>query len=205
MTSSRIFLLSPATAHGPKARTLVEDPPRTPAARRLHTPGAMSLGALFSHLSGLYFTGKLAYARAFAQPPAALAGRGTYVLTFTHGLLDPDTPVDPEMLRQFRRAGEHDPGTVAREPLVASARELGRRLGDPHCEVVLLGSVQSSKYTEALEPVFGERLRIPRELVRRGHLQRGGLLLECATSGQELEYVGLDELRVILASGRRRR
>ena len=200
----RVFLLSPATAHGPKASTLVEDPPRTPAARRLHMPGGMTLGALFTHLSGLYFTGKLAYAREFANAPSGLGSRGIHVVTFTHGLLDPETMVDPDMLRLFRAAGTSEPGGMQREQLEASARELARALGDTECDVILLGSVHSTKYTEILEPIFGERLRVPRDLVRRGHLQRGGLLLECVQSRRELDYIALDEVREMLASAGRR-
>ena len=200
--SFRIFLLSPATAHGPKASTLVEDPPRTPAARRLQTPGGMTLGALFTHLSGLYFTGKLAYARQFANPPSTLAVRGVHVVTFTHGLLDPDTAVDLDMLRRFRAAGATEFDTVSRVALEASARSLAEVLGEVRCDVVLLGSVHSTKYTEILEPIFGERLRVPRDLVRRGHLQRGGLLLECVEARRELDYIALDDVRAMLADAR---
>jgi hypothetical protein len=85
---ARIFLLSPATAHGKKGRVLLEDPPRTPVAKRLHAEG-MPVGAVFTYLSGLYFNGKLAYARAFARPPRSL-GEGIFILTLTDGLLTPD-------------------------------------------------------------------------------------------------------------------
>jgi hypothetical protein len=42
-------------------------------ARRLRQ-GGVPLGELFSFMSGLYFRGKLAYARAFADAPADLLG-----------------------------------------------------------------------------------------------------------------------------------
>ena len=38
-------------------------------ARQLRSAGGTSLGDVFSFVSGLYFRGKLAYARRFARPP----------------------------------------------------------------------------------------------------------------------------------------
>jgi hypothetical protein len=57
------------------------------------------------------------------------------------------------------------------------------------CDVVLLGSVASGKYVEVLQPVFGDRLLFPSAFVGRGDMSRGGLMLRCVTSGDELEYV----------------
>ena len=37
---------------------------------RLRGPGGAALGEVFSFMSGLYFRGKLAYARTFPAPPA---------------------------------------------------------------------------------------------------------------------------------------
>jgi hypothetical protein len=64
---SRIFLISPATAHGPRALALRRPGGASPIARRLREQG-VPLGDVFSFLSGLYFRGKLEYARAFARP-----------------------------------------------------------------------------------------------------------------------------------------
>src|SRR5207302_968819 len=63
-------------------------------------PGA-PLGEVFAFLSGLYFRGKLAYARAFARPPGGLPG--VYVITTTEGLRLADEPVDLARLRRFAR------------------------------------------------------------------------------------------------------
>ena len=67
---SRVFLLSPASCHGERARLLLRDEACFDLALRLRGEGA-PLGEVFSFLSGLYFRGKLAYARAFAASAAA--------------------------------------------------------------------------------------------------------------------------------------
>ncbi|HJS75495.1 MAG TPA: hypothetical protein VJ921_14480, partial [Vicinamibacteria bacterium] len=72
MTSKRIFLLSPASLRGKRASYLM-DGGDSSLSRRLRSEGA-SLGELFTFVSSLYFRGKIAYARAFADPPAALPG-----------------------------------------------------------------------------------------------------------------------------------
>ncbi len=59
----------------------------------------------------------------------------------------------------------------------------------PQGDVVLLGSIASAKYVEVLTEVFGERLRFPIDFVGRGDMSRGGLLLRCASAGEELPYV----------------
>ena len=43
-------------------------------ARRLARGHGPPLGEVFAFLSGLYFRGKLAYARAFARPPGGVPG-----------------------------------------------------------------------------------------------------------------------------------
>jgi hypothetical protein len=68
LTSRRIFLLSPANASGVRARLVLGDSGRTELAQRLRNEGA-PLGEVFSFISGLYFRGKLTYARAYANPP----------------------------------------------------------------------------------------------------------------------------------------
>src|SRR5260370_796921 len=68
-------------------------------AARLRKPPGVPLGEVFSFLSGLYFRGKLAYAEAFAAPPAGLAGM--YVITPSEGLRRADELVDLARLRGF--------------------------------------------------------------------------------------------------------
>ena len=73
-------------------------------ARQLRDAGGASLGDVFSFVSGLYFRGKLAYARRFAQPPDPadpVAAGGVLVITPNAGLRAADTPVTLDSLRAF--------------------------------------------------------------------------------------------------------
>ena len=71
---ARVFLLSPAHCGAERARLVLRPEARFDLACRLRTPEGAPLGEVFSFLSGLYFRGKLAYARAFARPPEGVAG-----------------------------------------------------------------------------------------------------------------------------------
>jgi hypothetical protein len=74
--------------------------------------------------------------------------------------------------------------------LLRDAGNLVAALGDQGpCEVVLLGSIASSKYIELLDEVLERRLRFPAEFVGRGDISPGGLLLRQADQGRELAYV----------------
>ena len=44
-------------------------------ARRLRGPNRVTIGEVFTFLSGLYFRGKIAYANAFARPARGNVGR----------------------------------------------------------------------------------------------------------------------------------
>src|SRR2546430_15407584 len=59
----RIFLLSPAQSGGKRAQLLFNPKARFSLAHRLQHGEGVALGEIFSFLSGLYFRGKLAYAR----------------------------------------------------------------------------------------------------------------------------------------------
>ena len=65
----RIFLLSPANCGGPRARLMTSPNAAFELARQLQSRQGAALGDVFSFVSGLYFRGKLAYARRFARPP----------------------------------------------------------------------------------------------------------------------------------------
>ena len=55
--------------------------------------------------------------------------------------------------------------------------------------MVLLGSIATGKYADALLEVFGERLLFPSDFVGRGDMSRGGLMLRRVQDGQELPYI----------------
>jgi hypothetical protein len=152
-------------------------------ARRVQI-GDAALGEVFSFCSGLYFRGKLAYARRFAQPPKATSG--ALIITPSRGLMSWDSPVGPACLQEFASVmvDVSEPRYAA--PLAASAAALAKLDID---EFVLLGSIATGKYVECLLPHFGERLRFPRDFVGRGDMSRGGLLLRCVAGNEELAYI----------------
>lgn len=179
----RIFLLSPASCGGRRAQVLLREEADFPLARAIREPEGAPLGEIFAFLSGLYFRGKLAYARRFAEPPQGVPG--IVVITTTRGLLEPDTRVTRADLLEFAD-GNID---VDDDGYVRPLRESAASLAGGGCEAVLLGSIATGKYLDVLVEVFGERLRIPQEFVGRGDMSRGGLMLRCADAGEELEYV----------------
>lgn len=157
---------------------------------RLRSESGVPLGELFAFVSGLYFRGKLAYARRFAAVPdpanAVLAG-GIHVITPNAGLRVPDTMVTMEAVRAFAATNIDLANDTYRKPLEQSARAVAEQSQD--CQVVLLGSVASPKYVDVLLDIFGERLCFPVDFVGRGDMSRGGLMLRQVASGDELEYV----------------
>jgi hypothetical protein len=187
----RIFLLSPANLGGTRAKHVMSDAARFALAQQLRTPQGAMLGEVFSFVSGLYFRGKLAYARRFCTPPdpsdPVVAG-GVLVITPNAGLRAADVFVTLDSLRAFSREPIDLDNVRYRRPLERSARSLLDSVG-PDCDVVLLGSIASGKYVEVLMPIFGERLLFPSSFVGRGDMSRGGLMLRCVDSGLELDYV----------------
>lgn len=184
----RIFLLSPARCDGKRSQMILRDEAAFPLARRLRADGGAPLGEVFSFLSGLYFRGKLAYAHRFAVAPDDV--RGSMVITTNRGLVDPDTPVTVDDLRQFGCTDIHEGDVAYRTPLLRDARAVAGALARD-TEVVLLGSVATGKYVDLLLDAFGDRLRFPAEFAGRGDMSRGGLMLRCVAAGQELTYVPL--------------
>ncbi|HEX5422906.1 MAG TPA: hypothetical protein VFW94_05105 [Candidatus Acidoferrales bacterium] len=181
----RIFLLSPANASGPRAKAILQQSMRSELVARICCEGA-PLGEIFSFISGLYFRGKLAYARAFAAPPPHVPG--IFVITASGGLVSPDKILNIENLREISSA-EIDPRDVRyRTPLLRDAQRICARLSSD-CEVVLLGSIATQKYVEPLLTIFGERLLFPADFVGRGDMSRGGLMLRCQRAGVQLNYV----------------
>jgi hypothetical protein len=157
-------------------------------ARRLRSAEGASIAEVFTFLSGLYFRGKIAYANAFARTSNGLSG--VLVITPTRGLVDAQTAINLDDLREFAEGDVDLRDPKYRKPLERDARRLAKKL-TPKCEVVLLGSIASKKYVEVLLAHFGERLRFPGDFVGRGDMSRGGLLLRCAADAQELEYVSV--------------
>jgi hypothetical protein len=188
---ARIFLLSPANCGGIRAQLMLNPDAGFALARQLQAPAGAQLGDVFSFVSGLYFRGKLAYARRFASPPdpsePVVAG-GVLVITPNAGLRAADTPITVPSFRGFANVNIDVKNAAYRRPLEQAARAVHAAVG-PDCDVVLLGSVASGKYVDLLLPIFGERLKFPIHFVGRGDMSRGGLLLRCVEAGLELDYV----------------
>jgi hypothetical protein len=190
---SRIFLLSPANCGGKRAKQAMSPRANSPLAAALRSASGAPLGELFAFVSGLYFRGKLTYARRFAAPPDpgdAVVGSGIHIITPNAGLRSPDTLVTEDAVRAFARGDIDARKASYRRPLESAARALLDAIG-PECDVVLLGSVASPKYVDVLTGIFGDRLLFPIEFVGRGDMSRGGLLLRQASAGVELEYVAV--------------
>ena len=164
---------------------ILGDSVRTALTQRIRETGA-PLGEIFSFISGLYFRGKLTYARAYANPPSGAGG--IFIITASGGLISPDRVFTLRELREVVAGMVHENHAPYREPLERDARSVSTRIGHD-CEAVLLGSVATQKYVEPLLGIFRERLLFPEEFVGRGDMSRGGMLLRCAREARELRYV----------------
>ena len=186
-----VFLLSPANCGGRRANIVMSERASFDLAVRVRSHAGAPLGEVFSFLSGLYFRGKLAYARAFAAVPehaGSVAGSGVFVITPNAGLRSPDTLVTLAALRRFADVDVSADNPAYRRPLERSAKALASDIG-PDCPVVLLGSIASAKYVDVLQAIFQDRLLFPQEFVGRGDMSRGGLMLRCAAADEPLTHV----------------
>jgi len=179
--AARTFLLSPARCDGERAKLILNGQAEFPLARALREPEGVAIGEVFSFLSGLYFRGKLAYARAFGRA-------GVLVITTERGLVSPETRVTARDLCAFAEVDIAGGDERYLGPLRRDVDALTRALGERD-EVVLLGSIATGKYADTLLAALGERLVFPREFVGRGDMSRGGLLLRQVREGRELEYI----------------
>lgn len=182
----RVFLLSPADSSGRRARLLLSDAARFELATRVRDSGA-PLGEIFSFISGLYFRGKLAYARAFAEPTVAGAAPSVLIITASRGLLPPETCVRIAELKDMASVPITASDLRYRAPLERDAARLASQLGTNY-EIVLLGSIATPKYVDPLLGIFGDRLVFPAEFVGRGDMSRGGLMLRSVREGIQLVY-----------------
>src|SRR5271168_676192 len=100
----RIFLLSPANLGGVRGRRVLS------GVSRLDWENGVALGELFTYISGLYFRGKLEYAKAFcAQPPL--------IITAGFGLMPAHTKIRMDQLKQMADVPIDAAEPLYREPL----------------------------------------------------------------------------------------
>ena len=185
MPTPRVFLLSPARTDGRRAQLVFNPNARFDTAVRLRSPQGIELGEVFSFLSGLYFRGKLTYARAFAQELGGVDP--ILVITPERGLVPPETRVTVKDLERFSRIDIASGDDRYLGPLRRDIDQLAAALSSD-AELVLLGSIATGKYVDALLAAFGSRLVFPSEFVGRGDMSRGGLLLRSARELEELTY-----------------
>lgn len=187
MSAPRIFLLSPASLNGVRAKQLMSPRAKFDAAQLYRSAEGVPIAIAFAFMSALYFRGKIAYAMHFTQPGHV------FVITPGFGLVPPDWRIDEERMKVMRRT----PIDVAKrtyvKPLIRDATEIAA--SKPESEVVLLGSVATGKYVDVLLPIFGERLRFPVAFAGLGDMARGGLMLRAVRANRELEYTPLSSSR----------
>jgi hypothetical protein len=175
---NRIYLLSPANPSGIRARQVMNEAAKFDLAVRLRSEGA-ALGDVFAFISGLYFRGKITYASAYGTPLIITAGRG---------LLPPETRITLDDLRAIAAVPIDLEEPLYRKALERDALQLHKTLPED-CEVVLLGSIATSKYLEPLIDILGSRLMFPADFVGLGDMSRGGLMLRCVREGRQLDYI----------------
>jgi hypothetical protein len=194
---SKIFLLSPATLSGLRAKQLMSPRAKFDLARRYQTAEGVEIGDAFAFMSALYFRGKIAYARRFAVPSALVGGDGIFVITSGYGLVPPDWRITAERMKRMQKIDIDMSARSYVKPLREHAQFLARAFDESadDAEVVLLGSVATGKYVDVLWPILGSRLRFPASFAGLGDMARGGLMLRAARSGTELQYTTLDANR----------
>lgn len=194
-----IFLLSPASLSGRRAEILLRPAASFELAVRLRESGA-PLGDIFSFVSGLYFRGKLAYAREFSAtigPPED----SVLIITATHGLLAPHTHVNRMVMEEMAGVPIKHREPRYRLPLERDLENLRGRI-EKYDRVILLGSVATPKYLEPLGSILGKKLMLPADFVGRGDMSRGSLMLGAVREKTPLSYIPASELSRNIASKR---
>jgi hypothetical protein len=179
-----VFLLSPARLNGRRGAQVMSDTADFALATELRSANGATVASVFSFVSGLYFRGKVEYARAFGR---ATGLASAHVLTAGGGLCGLDERVTIARLRRWMEVSIHENNPHFTAPLVRHATELAAT-HDPRTRFVLLGSVATKKYVEPLLEVFGERLLFPTDFEGRGDMSRGSLMLRAARERRELSY-----------------
>lgn len=185
---STIFLLSPASTSGLRAKQLMSPRAQFATALRYRSPEGVMIAEAFAFMSALYFRGKIAYALHFG------GAENTRVIAPGFGLVPPTWAITEERMKKMKRTDVDMKDRVYVKTLRATSTELAESIDDD-TRVVLLGSVATGKYVDVLLPIFGDRLRFPAAFAGLGDMSRGGLMLRAVRADQELEYTTLDAPR----------
>jgi len=186
---SKIFLLSPANLSGLRAKQLASPRAKFATALRYQSAEGVPIGDAFAFMSALYFRGKIAYARHFADPPD-----GVLIITSGYGLVPPDWRITEERMKRMQKTDVDVAARNYTKPLREHAKQLASMLADD-AQVILLGSVATGKYVDVLKPILGPWLRFPKVFAGLGDMARGGLMLRAVRADKELEYTTLDAPR----------
>lgn len=185
---NKVFLLSPASLTGTRARQMTAAAAQFAVAQLYRSEDGVAIEEAFAFMSALYFRGKIAYARRFAHDGEI------FVIAPGFGLVPPGWTITVERMKKLRRTKVDPAAAGYRKPLERDAAALATRLY-PDGKAILLGSVATGKYIDVLRPIFGERLRFPAAFAGLGDMSRGSIMLRAARSGEELEYATLDAPR----------
>ena len=180
-----VFVLSPAHLGGKRAGFLRRNDAAFDLAARLQRDEPVPLGDVYAFVSGLYFRGKMAYARAFASKVSGRAA--VFTITPDRGLVHVDEPVTLDDLAKMGEVDIDMTNPQYHTPLRRDITVMRDRL-PLNGRVVLLGSIATAKYVDLLVEILGEQLVFPTDFVGRGDLSRGGLCLRAADSKTELAY-----------------
>lgn len=176
--------MSPANTRGRRAegwqRAAFEADDARGVALRLRRE-ELTFAELFGATSALYFRGKLEYAERFGGRERLL------VIAPGIGLVPPHYRVTRRRWQTLRTTTTSVADCEFTRTLRRAAERLDGR-SEPQ-RVVFLGSIDPGRYLGVLEPVFGERLVVPRAFLGIGSMQRGSLLRQRARSGRRLAYV----------------
>jgi hypothetical protein len=185
----KLFLVSPANLSGLRAKQLASPRAQFNAAVRYRSPDGVPIADAFAFMSALYFRGKIAYARHFADPPD-----GVLIITSGYGLVPPDWRLNEERMKRMQKIDIDASARNYTKPLRDHAKQLASMLS-ADAQVILLGSVATGKYVDVLKPILGTWLRFPRVFAGLGDMARGGLMLRAVRADKELEYTTLDAPR----------
>src|SRR5688572_30735614 len=121
----RLFLLSPANCSGKRAGYLLNGT-SSPLAQQLRAPGGASIGDVFTFMSALYFRGKIAYAAAFANPPAGWDG--VQVIVPGRGIRPASERIDLKTLKRIAEVEVDLADSRYTRPLKRDAGRLAEQL-----------------------------------------------------------------------------
>jgi len=92
-----IFLLSPASLTGLRAKQLISPRANFEAAQLYRSPEGVPIAAAFTFMSALYFRGKIAYANTFA------GAEDIHVIAPGFGFVPPNWAITPERMKILQR------------------------------------------------------------------------------------------------------